>query len=85
MKNIFIFVLMFSASAFASVKDYTEVEVIKILKATFPDSGNIIVTYKEKTDDWVFQLNTAGQCLGCGQGVIKDDKKNPEITIWREG
>lgn len=85
MKYIFIILAMNAMSAFANNQDFTEAEVIKILKKEFPHSGNIIVKYNEKTDDWRFNLNSPNQCEGCGDGVIQDIKQNPKIELWPEG
>ncbi len=92
MKNYFIVILclVFSNAPLAVASDFTKEEVIEFLKKTYPqEKGDISVEYFSKDDYWcfLFHVKTPGPRIPGMElnGVIKDDKKNPKITVFMEG
>ncbi len=80
------FLFLLPVCTYAGIPDFTEVEIIAILKKENPKATSVNVKYNEKTDAWVFKLHFKDTNFpGSGEGYINDNRENPKIEYWPEG
>ena len=85
----FIVLILCSLQSYAAEPDFTEKEVIAILRNAFPqDRGDITVKYLPKEDQWLFRFHVKGSHPPPGldrNGTVDDNKENPKIFQMMEG
>ncbi|RYY73052.1 MAG: hypothetical protein EOO52_19465 [Gammaproteobacteria bacterium] len=90
MKHLSLIVLMLcSVQCYAAKPDFTEKEVVDILRNAFPqDKGDITVQYLPNEDQWLFRFHIKGSHPPPGldrNGTVDDDRQNPKIFQMMEG